>query len=265
MTLCFVIELQIIRGMAKQKKDEEGHDVLELAIKDYPFANDGLILWNALLDWVTEYVNHYYGDDENAVMNDKELNAWWGEIQGKGHPDKNIGWPTLKTKEDLIKIVSTIAWVGSGHHSAVNFIQYAYAGYTPNRPSIARTNMLTEDFPQLPEDFIDQPENELLQVFPSVDQVSTVTTTMILLSAHSPDEEYIGDEIEPAWAEEPSISKAFKKFQANLKYLEQQIDENNKNNSLKNRRGAGVMPYDVLKPTSDPGITGKGVPYSVST
>ncbi|XP_038902235.1 lipoxygenase 2, chloroplastic-like [Benincasa hispida] len=256
----------IRRGMAERKKDAEGHDVLELAIKDYPFANDGLLLWNALLKWVTEYVNHYYGDDENEVMNDKELQAWWQEIREKGHPDKKEGWPALKTRDDLIKIASTIAWVGSGHHSAVNFIQYAYAGYTPNRPSIARTNMLTEDFHQLPEEFIDKPENELLQVFPSVAQATTVTATMYLLSVHSSDEEYIGDEIEPAWTLEPSINKAFKRFNASLMDLEQQIDASNKNNKLKNRRGAGVMPYEVLKPHSDKsGITGKGVPYSVST
>uniref|UniRef100_A0A0A0L0K8 Lipoxygenase domain-containing protein n=1 Tax=Cucumis sativus TaxID=3659 RepID=A0A0A0L0K8_CUCSA len=69
------------------------------------------------------------------------------------------------------------------------------------------------------------------------------------------------------WRKErkPSISKAFKRFQASLKDLEQQIDENNKNNKLKNRHGAGVVPYDVLKPTSTYGITGRGVPYSVST
>ncbi|KAA0041374.1 hypothetical protein IC582_009827 [Cucumis melo] len=255
----------IRRGMAERKKDEYGRDILELTIKDYPFANDGLILWNALLEWVTEYVNHYYGDDENAVINDKELQAWWNEIQEKGHPDKKEGWPTLKTRNDLIKIASTIAWVGSGHHASVNFIQYAYAGYTPNRPSIARTNILTEDYHQLPEEFIDLPENVLLQVFPSVDQATMVTTTMILLSAHSPDEEYIGVEVEPAWALEPAIDKAFKRFQANLKDLEQQIDENNKNKSLKNRHGAGVVPYEVLKPTSTDGITGRGVPYSVST
>lgn len=29
-------------------------------IKDYPFANDGLILWDALKQWISEYVNHYY-------------------------------------------------------------------------------------------------------------------------------------------------------------------------------------------------------------
>ncbi|XP_038902001.1 lipoxygenase 2, chloroplastic-like [Benincasa hispida] len=252
----------IRRGMAKRKEDAPLG--IELVIKDYPFANDGLILWDALLKWVKEYVSHYYGDDENAIMNDNELQAWWREVQEKGHPDKMEGWPMLRTRDDLIKIVSTIAWVGSGHHASVNFIQYAYAGHIPNRPSIARKNMLTEDSHQLPDEFIEQPENELVKLFPSVDQTLLVTKTMVLLSAHSPDEEYIGDAIEPAWDLEPSIREAFERFKQSLNDLEKHIGDSNKNSKLKNRHGAGVMPYDVLKPRSEPGITGRGVPYSVS-
>lgn len=251
--------------MAERKRDSEGRDVLELTIKDYPFANDGLLLWNALLEWVTEYVNHYYGDEENAVTNDKELQAWWGEIQEKGHPDKREGWPALRTRDDLIKIASTIAWVGSGHHASVNFLQYAYGGYMPNRPTIARTNMLTENHSdEILKDFRNYPENKLNELFPSVVQAAIVKQTMFLLSIHSPDEEYIGDAIEPAWALDQSISKAFEKFKAKLTDLEKKIDELNENKDLKNRYGAGIIPYEVMKPRSKPGVTGIGVPYSVS-
>ena len=157
-----------------ERKEDAPYGGVELVIKDYPFANDGFILWDVLLKWVKKYVNHYY-QDNNAVINDKELQVWWKEIREKGHPDKNKGWLTLDTRANLIKIVSTIAWVGSGHHSAVNFIQYAYAGYMPNRPSIARIKMLTEDYEHLTEEFINQPENVLLQVFPSSDQTKKVT------------------------------------------------------------------------------------------
>ncbi|KAE8649492.1 linoleate 13S-lipoxygenase 2-1, chloroplastic [Cucumis sativus] len=254
----------IRRGMAE--RDASAPHGLKLAIKDYPFANDGLILWEVLVEWISEYVNHYY-PDEKAIKNDKELKAWWKEIMEKGHPDKKkeAGWPSLKTPKDLIQIVSTIAWVGCGHHSAVNFIQYAHAGYFPNRPSITRTNMPTEDYDQIPEAFINNPESVILEAFPSIAQASAVAQTMLILSAHSPDEEYIGKKIEPAWAEDPMIAKAFDKFKMKLDELEKTIDQRNENNELKNRRGAGLVPYEVLKPTSGYGVTGKGVPYSVST
>uniref|UniRef100_A0A0A0KX70 Lipoxygenase domain-containing protein n=1 Tax=Cucumis sativus TaxID=3659 RepID=A0A0A0KX70_CUCSA len=61
-----------------------------------------------------------------------------------------------------------------------------------------------------------------------------------------------------------SISKAFEKFKANLTDLEKKIDELNQNKDLKNRYGAAIIPYEAMKPRSKPGITGSGVPYSVS-
>lgn len=47
-------------------------------------------------------------------------------------------------------------------------------------------------------------------------------------------------------------------------YLSNIIDDRNDNFELKNRNGAGVMPYELLKPFSEPGVTEKGVPYSIS-
>ncbi|XP_050941004.1 linoleate 13S-lipoxygenase 2-1, chloroplastic-like isoform X1 [Cucumis melo] len=253
------------RGMAERKTDPSGRDVFELTIKDYPFANDGLLLWDALWQWVTKYVNHYYADAENAVINDEELQAWWKEIQDKGHPDIKEGWPKLETKEHLIKIASTIAWVGSGHHASVNFLQYAYGGYIPNRPSIARANMLTENRSVSGrKEFLNQPEEKLKKLFPTEDQATKVMKTMFLLSMHSPDEEYIGDDIEPAWDLDQSISNAFEEFKTKLMMLENKIDELNQNEDLKNRNGAGIIPYEAMKPRSNPGITGIGVPYSIS-
>jgi lipoxygenase len=85
-----------------------------------------------------------------------------------------------------------------------------------------------------------------------------------ILSNHSPDEEYLGEKMEPSWAEDPFIKTAFERFNGRLKELEQIIDERNSNNDFKNRVGAGIVPYELLKPFSQPGVTGKGVPYSVS-
>ncbi|KAG5628454.1 hypothetical protein H5410_000171 [Solanum commersonii] len=38
----------------------------------------------------------------------------------------------------------------------------------------------------------------------------------------------------------------------------------NNDSKLNNRNGAGVMPYELLKPYSKPGVTRKGVPCSIS-
>lgn len=239
---------------------------LKLTIEDYPFANDGLLIWDALKQWITEYVNHYY-PNPSVIESDKELQAWWTEIRTVGHGDKSEEpwWPNLKTKKDLVDIITTTAWVASAHHAAVNFAQYTYGGYFPNRPTIARNKMPTED-PSMEEweKFLSNPEQTLLECFPSQIQATLVMVILNLLSDHSPDEEYIGQYMEPSWAENPTVKVAFERFSNKLKEIEGIIDSRNTNSGLKNRHGAGVMPYELMKPLSGPGVTGKGVPYSIS-
>ncbi|KAM3734142.1 hypothetical protein ACB098_11G191800 [Castanea mollissima] len=254
----------IRRGMAVE--DPTAEHGLRLTIEDYPFANDGLILWDAMKQWVSDYVNHYY-PEPSLVQSDGELQAWWTEVRTKGHADKKDEpwWPVLETPENLIHILTTIIWVTAGHHAAVNFGQYMFAGYFPNRPTIARTNMPTEN----PSDeefknFLKKPEVELLKCFPSQIQATKVMAVLDVLSNHSPDEEYLGENMEPSWEENPVIKAAFEQFSGRLKELEGIIDERNTNLKLKNRVGAGVVPYELLKPFSKPGVTGRGVPNSIS-
>ncbi|XP_004228859.1 linoleate 13S-lipoxygenase 2-1, chloroplastic [Solanum lycopersicum] len=253
----------ISRGLAEENPNAPY--VLRLTIEDYPSASDGLV-WDILKQWVTNYVNHYY-PQAKLIESDEELQAWWLEIKNVGHGDKKDEpwWPELKTPNDLISIVTTIIWVTSGHHAAVNFGQYSYAGYFPNRPTIARSKMPTEDpTDEEWEDFLNKPEEALLKCFPSQLQATKVIAVLDVLSNHSPDEEYIGTNIEPFWKDEPVINAAFEVFSGKLKELEGIIDARNADCNLKNRNGAGVMPYELLKPFSERGITGKGVPYSIS-
>ncbi|KAK7262558.1 hypothetical protein RJT34_30132 [Clitoria ternatea] len=256
----------INRGMAV--KDPNAPHGVKLTVEDYPYANDGLVLWDALKGWFTDYINHYYPEPD-MVQSDTELQAWWEEIRTVGHGDKKDEpwWPVLKTNEDLIEIVTTIAWTASGHHAAVNFGQFTFAGYFPNRPTVARNNMPVEDFSETDiewELFLHKPEAMMLMSFPSQIQATTVMTVLDILSSHSPDEEYLGEKVEPAWTEDPYIKGAFEKFKGKLLELEGLIDQRNADRTRRNRNGAGMVPYELLKPTSQPGVTARGVPYSIS-
>lgn len=254
----------ISRGMAVE--DPSAPHSLKLTIEDYPYANDGLVLWDAIKEWVSEYVNHYYLDP-SLVVSDDELQAWWTEVRNKGHADKKDEpwWPELRTPQDLIQILTTIIWVASGHHAAVNFGQYAYAGYFPNRPTIARSKMPSEDRDEERwKFFLQKPEVGLLTTYPTQIQATKVMAVLDVLSNHSPDEEYLGQDMEAAWGEDPVIKGAFERFSGKLKELEGTIDQRNADEKLKNRNGAGIVPYELLKPFSDAGVTGKGVPYSIS-
>ncbi|KAJ0735702.1 putative linoleate 13S-lipoxygenase [Helianthus annuus] len=254
----------IARGMAVE--DPDSPHGLKLSIEDYPYANDGLRLWDIIKDWVTDYVNHYY-PEENLVKSDEELQAWWTEIRKVGHADKQDEpwWPILNTPKDLIWILTTIIWVASGHHAAVNFGQYDYAGYFPNRASIARVKMPCEDPTDVEwEKFKCRPEDVLLSALPSQGQAIQVMAVLDVLSNHSPDEEYIGDKMEPTFEANPQIKDAYEKFKESVQKLGTIIDGRNADESLKNRNGVGVVPYNILKPSSEAGVTGIGVPNSIS-
>ena len=112
---------------------------LRLVIEDYPYAVDGLEIWDAIKTWVHEYVSVYYPTNA-AIQQDTELQAWWKEVVEKGHGDlkDKPWWPKLQTVEDLIQSCSIIIWTASALRAAVNFGQYPYGGYIVNRPTLAR-------------------------------------------------------------------------------------------------------------------------------
>ncbi|XP_020590849.1 probable linoleate 9S-lipoxygenase 5 [Phalaenopsis equestris] len=127
----------IKRGIAVE--DPSSPTKLNLLIKDYPYAVDGLAIWSAIESWVEEYCSIYYPDN-SSVLNDNELQTWWKEAVEVGHGDlkHKPWWPQLDSLPSLVRICSTIIWIASAMHAAVNFGQYPYGGYLPNRPSLTR-------------------------------------------------------------------------------------------------------------------------------
>nr|CAD1831334.1 unnamed protein product [Ananas comosus var. bracteatus] len=254
----------IRRGMAVE--DPTAEHGLRLTIKDYPFANDGLLIWSSIQQWVGDYVNRYY-PTASDVMADHELQAWWEDVRTKGHADKKDEpwWPTVASPSELTQVLTTIIWVTSGHHAAVNFGLYHFGGYFPNRPTITRKEMPIEDTSL--EDFTRfwrKPEAALLECFPSQIQATAMMTVLDVLSTHSPDEEYLGQEPEPAWTADAVVNAAFERFNGRMREIEGIIDARNADPKLKNRCGVGIVPYELLKPFSKPGVTGMGVPNSIT-
>uniref|UniRef100_A0A0C9S685 Lipoxygenase n=1 Tax=Wollemia nobilis TaxID=56998 RepID=A0A0C9S685_9CONI len=250
----------IRRGMAVEDSTQP-HGV-KLVIEDYPYAADGLLIWSAIKEWVEKYVDCYYSEP-SRVPNDVELQAWWEEIKTKGHLNlKNEPWwPKLETKEDLASILTTMIWLASGQHAALNFGQYPYGGYVPNRPCLMRRLIPEEKDPEY-QNFISNPPKYFLSSLPSLLQSLNLMAVIDTLSTHSPDEEYLGQK--PPSSSDLNVVDAFHKFSARMQSIEKAIHQRNKDLSLRNRNGAGMVPYELLMPTSGPGITGRGVPNSVS-
>lgn len=249
------------RGMAE--KTDKG---LTLTIKNYPYAVDGLELWAALESWVQNYLDIYYQNDQ-AVKDDEEVKKWWNEIKEIGHGDHREAkwWGTMKTKEELKQALVTIIWVASGHHAAVNFGQYAYAGFMPNSPSVGRRSIPeTVGNAQDLQELKAGPERFLLSSLSTRFEATTVMGTALLLSHHI-EEEFLGEATNENWTSDARAISAFCEFGRALKQVEANIDARNQDPSLhKNRHGPAQMPYKLLFPSSQQGLTHQGVPNSVA-
>ncbi|KAF7105866.1 hypothetical protein CFC21_106638 [Triticum aestivum] len=256
----------IRRGMTVRRDDGE----LELTIEDYPYANDGLLVWDAIKHWALTYVEHYYPCTAD-IVDDEELQAWWMEVRTKGHADKQDEpwWPELDDHENLAQALATIMWVTSAHHAAVNFGQYPMAGYIPNRPTLTRRNMPTEMGADDMRAFVEAPEKVLLDTFPSQYQAAIVLAILDLLSSHSSDEEYMGTHEEPSWKQDGAIRQAFEEFKERTREIVEQVDNWNSDPDRKNRHGAGMVPYVLLRPsdgdpTDEKMVMEMGIPNSIS-
>jgi linoleate 9S-lipoxygenase len=243
---------------------------LKLMIEDYPYAVDGLDIWFAIVSWVKEYLSFYYQNDD-AVKSDTELQAWWSEIRNVGHGDKKdeTWWYSMETVEEVEKALTTIIWVASALHAAVNFGQYPYAGYMPNRPTISR-RFIPEEGSQEFSELVENPDLFYLKTVNNQFQTTLGIALIEILSSHSTDEVYLGQRATNEWSDNEDVIEAFKRFGTKLKEIEKNITERNQNTERwKNRCGPAKVAYTLLYPnTSDlshkGGLTGKGIPNSVS-
>ncbi|KAL2942071.1 putative linoleate 9S-lipoxygenase 5 [Bienertia sinuspersici] len=245
------------RGMAVK----DGDNGYKLLIEDYPYAVDGLEIWSAIETWVKTYCSFYYKSDD-MVANDPELQSWWTEIREVGHGDKKdeTWWPKMMTLDELIETCTTIIWVASALHAVLNFGQYPYGGYMPNRPTISRKFMPEpNEYDKLEKD----PERVFLETVTSQLRTMVCISVIELISRHSEDEVYLGQR-EAGWTSDEVPIKALEEFNMKLDEIEAKILERNRNPEFKNRVGPAMLPFTLLCRSSEVGITGRGIPNSVS-
>ncbi|CDO99039.1 unnamed protein product [Coffea canephora] len=242
---------------------------LKLLIEDYPFAVDGLEIWSAIEEWVREYCSFYYHND-GMVQGDSELQSWWTELRNVGHGDlkDEPWWPQMQTRDELVQACTIIIWIASALHAAVNFGQYPYAGYLPNRPTVSRRFMPEPGTPEYAE-LASNPDLAFLKTITAQFQTLLGVSLIEILSRHSSDEIYLGQRDNPEWTSDTIPRDAFTRFGAKLVEIENHILARNNDKKYKNRTGPVKMPYTLLIPNSSDyskvgGLTGKGIPNSIS-
>ncbi|XP_066357470.1 probable linoleate 9S-lipoxygenase 4 [Miscanthus floridulus] len=257
------------RGMAS--KDPRTPSGLFLTVEDYPYAVDGMDVWRAIDGWVQSYCAHFYHSDA-AVAADAELQAWWHDVRTVGHGDRQRDpacWLELDTVANLAESLSTLIWIASALHAAVNFGQYGYAGFMPNRPTRCRRFVPlpgSTEMAQLEAD----PDRFFLDTVPDRFTTTLGLTLIEVLSNHTSDELYLGQRATAAWTDDGEVLQLLDRFRDELRRVEKRVTERNRDLRLKNRKGPAKVPYTLLFPDvgnvggKEKGITGKGIPNSVS-
>jgi arachidonate 15-lipoxygenase len=99
----------------------------------YPYRDDGKLLWDAIYEFVKDYLEIYYKTSED-IQGDTELQAWVAELAAQdGGRVKDMEQQITNIKE-LIDIVTNIIFTCGPQHSALNYSQYEYMTYMPNMP-----------------------------------------------------------------------------------------------------------------------------------
>ncbi|KAK3750755.1 hypothetical protein QZH41_009316, partial [Actinostola sp. cb2023] len=100
----------------------------------YPYRDDGLVIFDVLHKMVTDYINSFYASDDHVVK-DVEVQKFAKEVSKAGDGQLR-GFPAkFSSKASLIQTLTSLLWLMTGQHSAINYPLADYATYVPNMSS----------------------------------------------------------------------------------------------------------------------------------
>ena len=116
---------------ANPRRDLGARGLLDTSIlPEHPYRDDALPLWDALFDFLNEYVCLYYPTDGD-VGDDEELQAFV-RLLSAPEGGRLAGVPVVRTTQSLAQLLTTLVFIATAQHSAVNFSQYDHMSYAPN-------------------------------------------------------------------------------------------------------------------------------------
>ena len=210
------------------------HGVSDSAqLPDYPYRDDGLLLWDAIKTWVSGYLSIYYPSDQD-IITDPELQQWAKElVSEQGGRLKNFGEDpsgAIQTRDYLIDAVSTVIFTASVQHAAVNFPQNELMSYAPAFPLALYSPAPTSV----------EEQGNFMSMLPSLDRAQTQIQVLGLLgSVHYTK---LG-QYDKGYFKDPQVLPHLQQFQDRLLDIEREIKKKNLSR---------LLPYEFLLPPNIP-------------
>ncbi|MBE9211600.1 hypothetical protein IQ247_02525 [Plectonema cf. radiosum LEGE 06105] len=190
-------------------------------LRDFPYRDDGLLVWNTLLDYVSRYISIYYKSDRD-IREDFELQNWLQTLR-KPVNDGGFGIVSLPegfiNRDQLIEILTQIIFTAGPQHSAIAWIQYQYMGFIPNMPGA-----LYQPIPTTKGKFAD--ENSLTSFLPGVKPALTQVQFISLVGTKR-DPKAFTDFGTNSFQDSRAIA-VLRSLQNRLEIVEKRIEQRNK-------------------------------------
>ncbi|WP_218082835.1 lipoxygenase family protein [Anthocerotibacter panamensis] len=203
-------------------------------LPDYPYRDDGLLVWNAIHQWVSDYLSVYYQDDTD-LEHDTELQHWVKELLASdGGRMAGFGENgSIQTRAYLINAVTLIIFTSSAQHAAVNFSQASLMSYAPAMPMAGYTPPPTSSQGATEEDYF--------KLLPPISQAQGQLSLTYLLGTV-----YYTKLGDYSTLVDPRIQTSLRSFQDQLQAVETTIKARNED------REHRYAPYTYLRPSLIP-------------
>jgi len=201
----------------------------------YPYREDGLLIWGAIREWVSEFISAYYDSDAD-VRTDSEVQAWAAEVASPSIGRLRDFGATpghIEDRQDLIDIVTMVIWTAGPQHAAVNFAQKDYQTFLPANPMAGYTEEPRGT---------GHTEADWLANLPPLDVAVCQYCNLDFLGSvrHTVLGEYGHD------FKRSPVAQPLDRFQSRLSTIEQQIVD---------RNAQRPQPYEYLRPSLIPNST----------
>ncbi|MDB9316333.1 lipoxygenase family protein [Nodularia spumigena] len=202
-------------AMLPNQLKQRGVDDPEL-LPVYPYRDDALLIWNAIHQWVSDYLSLYYPTDKD-IQNDTALQAWAAEAKAENGgrvPDfgENGG---IQTLDYLVDAATLIIFTASAQHAAVNFPQKDLMSYAPAFPLAGYVSASIKG---------EVSEQDYLNLLPPLEQAQQQFNLLTLLGSIYYNQ--LGEYPKSHFAN-PKVQTLLQKFQSQLQQIEITINQRN--------------------------------------
>jgi arachidonate 15-lipoxygenase len=211
-------------------------------IPDYPYREDGLLVWGAIERFVAAYLKVYYQSDAD-VLEDTEIQAWVRDLTDPegGHVR---GVPrAIESIAELITFLTRLVFACGPLHCAINFSQYDAMAFVPNMP-LALYAAPPDDARALGDEAL---TSLIMKLLPPPDKAAMQLETIDVLTSYRFGQ--LGQYEDGTFGDPPAL-EAVLAFQQELASVEAEIERRNLDRPLRGLRAYRYLLPSLITPST---------------